>query len=272
MFPLSGKNFPTDPQVLADSIREALAAVLSLPDGGKAVKVEGAELPQLKRIKVDLSGAEISATEPPPKPKPSGKRTPGLHVTSLEVVGHPIKYEKNKLDLTLKARDVSCDFARDKKGNAMLVLADAREGSVEAKMSKADIEALLKRVAEELAKEQKVTVQDLKLTLTSSGPRSVAADVRITARKMLVSGTIVLKGRLDVDDELNATLSELSASGDGMVGSMVAGLVHKKVKPHEGRVIPLMAFSLGDVALRDLKITVKKDVQVNAAFGSGNGR
>jgi hypothetical protein len=28
-----------------------------------------------------------------------------------------------------------------------------------------------------------------------------------------------------------------------------------------------MAFSLGDVALRDLKISVRNDVQVSAAFG-----
>jgi hypothetical protein len=32
--------------------------------------------------------------------------------------------------------------------------------------------------------------------------------------------------------------------------------------------VPLMAFSLGDVALRDLKIDLKKDLHITAAFGT----
>ena len=39
-------------------------------------------------------------------------------------------------------------------------------------------------------------------------------------------------------------------------------------KPYEGKVFPLMTFSLGDVALRDLKIDVKNTVKVSADFGS----
>ena len=53
-----------------------------------------------------------------------------------------------------------------------------------------------------------------------------------------------------------------------MIGSMVSGLVKSKLKPYEGKTFPLMTFSLGDVALRDLKIDVKKDVLVAAEFGS----
>jgi hypothetical protein len=44
--------------------------------------------------------------------------------------------------------------------------------------------------------------------------------------------------------------------------------VKSKLKPYVGRVFPLMTFSLGDVTLRDMKIDLKKDVQVSAEFGS----
>jgi len=269
MFPLSGKTFPQDAETLAEAIRGALAEVISLPKPDTAVKIEGNGFPRLKQVKVNLSGAQISAKEPPPKPNPTGKRQAGVSVGNLEVAGKPIRYEQNKLDLSLRARDVTFDYARDKKGQPLLVLTNARDGHVEAKISKADIESLLFTVARELAKQHNVDVQSVKLDLTSDGTRSVAADVRITATKLFVTSTIHLRGRADVDDELNAKLSDLTAKGDGVIGKLVAGIVERKLKPYEGELIPLMAFSLGDVSLRDLKISVKSDVQVSAEFGSG---
>jgi hypothetical protein len=41
----------------------------------------------------------------------------------------------------------------------------------------------------------------------------VAADVRIKEKKMMVSGVIRVTAKLNVDDELNATISDLSCTG-----------------------------------------------------------
>jgi hypothetical protein len=147
------------------------------------------------------------------------------------------------------------------------VLSDAEDGKVEAKITKDDIQTLLLAAAGMAAKQQGITIQDLDLDLKSDGPRSVAADVRIKAKKMMMSGVINITGKLDVDDDLNATISNLNCNGEGMIGSVAAGIVQKKIAPYDGMEVPLMAFSLGDVALRDLKITVKDSVQVSAAFG-----
>jgi hypothetical protein len=266
MFPLSGKTFPTTSDELAESIREALSDVLTLPKNGEAVKAEG-KFPKLKKLTVNLNGATISATEPPPQPKPTGKREPGIEVGQLEILGHPIKYERNKVDLGVTAKDLHFDFAHDKKGNALLVLTEAGEGNIEAKVSKDDMQALLLAAAQEAAKQQKINIVDLQLDLTQNGPRSVAVDARVTAKKMLIKGIIHIKGKLDIDEDLNATISDLSATGEGAVGSLISGVVQSKLKPYNGRSIPLMTFSLGDVALRDLKITVKNNVQVTARFG-----
>ena len=83
-----------------------------------------------------------------------------------------------------------------------------------------------------------------------------------------MTGVIRITGRLDIDDELNATVSDLDCRGEGMVGTAAAGIVKKKIAPYDGTTVPLMAFSLGDVALRDLKIDLKKDLHVTAAFGT----
>jgi hypothetical protein len=269
MFPLTGKDFPSSTDELASSIHDALAGVLKLPKNSSTVKIDGGgRFPSISKLKVDLDGASVNGNKPPPKPQPVGKRQPGIEVKDLEVVGRPIKYEKSKLDFTVKAKDVSFDFARDKKGNALLVLTDARQGHVSACISKQDLQALLLAVTQEVGEQQKVKIQDLSLNLTQQGPRSIAADVRITGKKLMVTSTLNLQAALDIDDEFNATLSHLQVSGEGVVGMMVSKLIQSKLKPYEGQKFPLVAFSLGDITLRDLSIGIKKDVQVSGEFGS----
>jgi hypothetical protein len=267
MFPLAGKEYPSSSDELSEAIETALAEVFTIPGKKGAVSVSGGKFPSLKSVKIDLDGASVSATEPPPKPKPAGKRQEGIEVEKFELTGQPIEYENTKLNLKVSGSGLVFDFGRDKKGNPLLVLTDAEDGKVEAKITKEDIETLLTAAASMAAKQQGITIQDLDLDLKSDGPRSVAADVRVKAKKMMMSGVINITGKLDVDDDLNATISNLNCTGEGMIGSVAAGVVQKKIAPYDGMKAPLMAFSLGDVALRDLKITVKDSVQISAAFG-----
>src|SRR5687768_14178575 len=124
MFPLAGKQFPSSGDELATSIHDALADVLSLPNKKSGVNISGGTFPQLKTVKINLDGAAVSASEPPPKPEPAGKRQRGVTVERLEVTAQPIRYEKTKLNLKIAGSGLAFDFARDKKGNPLLVLTD----------------------------------------------------------------------------------------------------------------------------------------------------
>jgi hypothetical protein len=97
----------------------------------------------------------------------------------------------------------------------------------------------------------------------------VAAEVRIKAKKMMMSSVLHVAGAAGVDDELTATLTGLTCTGEGMIGAAAAGFLQKHLKQYDGRQIPLMAFSLGDLALRDLEIDVNGTAHVSAAFGKG---
>jgi hypothetical protein len=270
MFPLAGEDFPTDPEELSTAIEEAIRDVFSLPKTG-GVTIKGDTLGDLKQVTIDLSGAKLTATEPPPKPVGVGKRKPGPNVGRLEILGHPILYEQTKLDLDLSASGLRFDFDRDKRGKPLLVLAAAEEGDVEAKIKRKDLEGLLLSVARVAAKEQGVTIQDLQLELAATGPRSVSADVRVKAKKLLMSSVLNLSGAASVDDELNATLSDLKVSGEGLIGNAAAAFLQKHIKKYDGKQIPLMAFSLGDVTLRDLEIELNGSLQVSAKFGKPAG-
>jgi hypothetical protein len=267
VFPLAGKSFPQDADELQTSIRSALEEVLTFPKKGTPLEVDAPKYPKVKRLNVDLSGAKVSVKEPPPQPKPSGKREPGIDVDQLEVQGHPIQYENSKINFDLKGKQVTFEFARDKKGKPLLVLTDADEGHVDVNVAKADLQSLALAAASLAAKEQGVTIQDVNVDLKSEGKRAVSATVRVKAKNMMVSGVVNLAAKVVVDDELNATISDLSCTGEGMIGTMVAGFVQPKLKEYNGKKIALMAFSLGDLALRDLKIDVKSGLHVTAGFG-----
>jgi hypothetical protein len=270
MFPLAGENFPESADELSASIEDAIREVFALPKKA-GVTIKGGEFPDLKQVVIDLSGAKLSAAEPPPKPVGVGKRKPGPTVEKLEITGHPILYEQTKLDLDLHATGLRFDFDRDKRGNPLLVLAAAEEGEVDARIKKKDIEAVLLSVASIAAREQGVTIQDLDLDLRSTGPRSVSADVRVKAKKLMMSSVLNLSGSADVDDELNATLSDLNVSGEGIIGGAAAAFLQKHVRAYDGKQIPLMAFSLGDVTLRDLEIELNGSLRVSAKFGKQTG-
>jgi hypothetical protein len=266
MFPLSGKEFPTSAAALGAAIHGALAETFAL-SSESAVIVTGGEFPAVGSVAVDLDGASISATEPPPRPVGVGPRRPGVTVARLSISGHPIRYRKARLDLDLTATGVKLDFDRDGAGRPMLVLAGAEDGRVLGKIGKGDLQAVALEAATMAAKQQGVAVQELTFDLTQAGPRGVSAAVRVKAKKMMMSGVVNIAGRLDVDDDLTATLSGLTCTGEGIIGGAAAGMLQAKLRPLNGKRIPLTAFSLGDVTLRDLTLRVGADVEVSAAFG-----
>ena len=104
------------------------------------------------------------------------------------------------------------------------------------------------------------------MNLTSDGLHAIAANVRVTAKKMMMTGIIHLAGRVEFDDQLNATLTALRCTGEGIVGGAVAGILQKKIAPLNGAKVPPAIFSLGGLKFRDLKITVTDSLQMIAAF------
>jgi hypothetical protein len=268
MFPLSGKNFPTTTEELDESLTAALTDVFTVNGDEEDIVVLDGKFPALKTVTIDLDGATVSAKKPPPRPIGTGERQPGPSVAKLDLSASPIQYEQAKLNLKLTATGLKFDFDRDKQGNPLLVLTDAKSGKVDARIRKDDIEMLLKEAADVAAKQQGIKIEDLELDLQKAGPLGVTAAVRVKAKKLMMTGVIHITGRLDIDDELNATVSNLDCKGEGMIGTAAAGIVKKKLTPYEGATVPLMAFSLGDVALRDLEIDLKEDLHVTGAFGS----
>jgi len=265
MIVLSHGDVPCDATQLAAALRRALADALVLPPRD-VVTIEPGAWPGVERLAVDLTGARIDRSRSLPQPGRIAGPPIALQVGRLLVTARPIEVDTARVTVALDATGVTADLGRDAVGNAVLLPRSAADGRFLLELPHADLERLVLLGVRELAERHKIGIQQTELRLTSLGPRSVRMDLSVVAKKMLIKGRIAITGRLDVDDRLVARLSELDATGENTVGSMVVGLIRPHLQKLNGRQIPL-ASALGELKIRDVQLDVADPLRITASFG-----
>ena len=140
-------------------------------------------------------------------------------------------------------------------------------GRIDVSVAKVDLEKLILAVAKREADKQGVAIEDLKLSLTSAGPRAIEGIVQVRARKLFLRGVIRIAARLEVDEKLTAKLSGLTCTGDGAVGAMASNLLRPHLQQLDGRQLNLAALPLGEISLRDIEIAAGEKLEITAQFG-----
>jgi hypothetical protein len=269
MLPLLGQVPPASPEELIVALTGGLDRMFHLPAGQTIVDATGADYPALDRLHIDVTGASLKETYRPQLP--AGPRQPGITTSQLEIVGRPVHYQQAALDFALEAQDAHFAFRSHAATGNQLDPITARQGRVQARMSQADLEVLLHSAFQAAAVQHGVLIEKTKLTLTGLDERSVAVHLRVTGSKRMAFVTIRAvfhgRGRLVIDEALQATLSGLSCEGEGIVGQMLVGMLQHQLHQWEGRSFPLTAFSLGELKLRDLKMECQGGLQVDAVLG-----
>ncbi len=268
MFPLEAQTYPKNLGELVLALTASAKKVFLIPAGVEPVRAEGADWVMLDKLAINLDGATIRTDERPENPGALTDREPGFSARSLAVSGNPVRYQEASAIFSLAASEVIFDFARDARKKVQLVLAAARDGRIEATIAKRDIEALLLAGARPMAAAKGVSIEKIEVNLNATGPRSLAVEARVTAKKMF-SAIVRVTGKLDIDDQMVAVVSGLRAVGEGMIGSMVVGFIQPKLDQVNGRQVPLLAVSLGDLRLRDVKLSTPNGLHLEATFGSG---
>lgn len=270
MFPLASDDVPGNATELAAAIEQELRKHVQLPARGKIVKIEdGGRYPDLWAVEIDMSGGEIEMDDLPPRPQPGKSRQSGPRVKSLHVIGHPIRWAQSALEFALIAEDAQFEYGRDRTTKQLILLIkQAGSGHVTIRITQRDLERMLREAASLAAQRQGVAIKDVRVTLSpiKGQPNAVAADIELTARKFL-SAVIHISGEFAIDNDLNAVPSNLECSGEGMVGSIVCGLLKPHLQRIDGRPISLQALPLGSAKVREVKLTVTKSaLEVWAQF------
>lgn len=266
MFPLHTTNFPTAAPDLARLMNESVQRVFATAGSPSPITVEDDSYPALQTIRIQLDNARLRPSPPRP-PAVSGERKAALSAKEFALQGTDVALGPVAVDLHLVARDIRLDQARDAEQGIVLLLQSAAAGHVKIAADKADLEKAIAVAASHEAGRHGVTIEDVKLDLRPRGPRSLEGEVQLKAKKLFFNTVIRVAARLDLDVELNATISGLACRGDGAIGTLACGVLAPHLQKLDGRSFSLLALPLGEIRLRDVRLSVADKIEVQAEFG-----
>jgi len=268
-FPLDTAGLPQNRETLIDSIRAGLSGRLVLPEDRDVVIAEGGNYPMLKRLVVDLTGAQINTGTKVPKLKPKGPIQSGVFAQEFEFKAQPVNIDGAKIDLNIVAQQVQLGLQRDSDNRPILIVAAAREGHVDCETTNQDLSAIFKASANERGKKFFLTVQKAKIQLLSDNAHNLKADLKLASRLAVVPISLHFTARVDVDGAGNARLSNLTCDGDDVAGTLITGFIRPALNDYNNKTMPLIAFPTDKIRLHDVRVQVEGDaIRIAAAFGS----
>jgi hypothetical protein len=266
MFILDSDQIPGTAAQLTRAISTSLRRSIELPASASPVVLTG-ELPNLDSLAVDVSNGQIDTNQPLPDTTPPGKTDAGPTAKSFTIEGQPISIEGIPLQLDLSAKNVTFAYARNPAGKLIATLRDASDGHLSVQLEHEHLEQAILTIARKVSASTGVAIQKVSAKLTSIDPTTVDVLLNITAKKF-VTAVVKISGRLSINDRMVATASNLNANSDGMVGGIAVNFIRPHLQQLNGRPLPLLAFSLGNVKLRGVNVTTTDGVRIVAQFGS----
>lgn len=267
MILLAGSEYPSNTNELTAAIRTGLAMVLKAEP--QATVALAGTLPALDSAEINLDGVAIN-TQARPDLHSAGAKGGTVSVKRLHVGGKRVRIESATGDFDISATGAQFIFDRNRAGQPMLKLTSAASGSFNGSIAKSDLESAILAVAREPAADHGVTLKKVELSFTQSNDKSAAIVATITASKLFMTVALRFSGEAAIDDQLNATLSNLRCTGEGVIGSAVSGFVGPQLAKVEGKQFPLANFMLGGVSLRSARLKVSGPIlSASAEFGAG---
>jgi len=269
VIPLPSGALPAEPARLADELARGLSELFELPAGQDAVRCvypPGAGPGELEELRIDLDGAEVRESSFARFQGLDRQDAVVLRVLLLKARGAPIRWRGACSTFELTASQVAFALADDRSGGATLVPVDLSDGLLAIRIATADLERVLLEAAGEWGRPHGVRVERVELELAQAGQRQVRALARIKVRKLLPVN-VKLEALLTLDEQLNATLTGVSARAEGLLGKAIDPELSRRAGQLEGRSWPLAALPLGDLRVRSLEVRVQDGLELRAALG-----
>lgn len=106
-------------------------------------------------------------------------------------------------------------------------------------IERTEVEHALERFAEFQARDWSVDIQNLRVAWTTPSPRTLAATATARATKGILGATVTISGRAELTAPLTLRLHDLTCTGEGLAGNLLAPLVTARLREHDGRTIDL---------------------------------
>jgi hypothetical protein len=267
LFRLGASGIPATPHELAAALTRGCRQALILPDEDNTVAIDGNEFPSINSITIDLSDGRFRSTKKD-KININNNVERNLLVRHVEVRAQPLLVHRAKLNVNLVADGAQVALERDRWGRPIMMLADARSGSLNFDVSMADAQAILLRTARDAASKYGITIERMDLKVVPETPRAVRAQVHVMTVVGFIPAGMTFKAHVTVDNAMNARLSGLTVDGDEALGPLIVGFLRPGLAKYNNEKRPLVSFPAGRVQLRDVAVRVDDSLHLTAAFGS----
>jgi hypothetical protein len=268
VFSLKRTQFPGSKADLAEAVDQALRTYVRKDQ--PVVTINARVFPYLDEIAINLDGAEFDGARPE-IPQIVGETKKACEAAVVGISARNVSMHGAPVNLQVEARDVVFYEGRNEANDVILIIHGIRTGHLVASAAQADLEAAVRRLAESEGRKNGIVVEDTRVAMRARGVRSIAVDVHLRARKLLLRANVDVSAQIDIEENFAAKISNFKCRGDGMLGSMACGALEPQLKQLEGRTISLIPPSLDSIRLRDVRITVADTVEVTADFGIGAG-
>jgi hypothetical protein len=265
-FPLVTDDLPKTGGQLADSMNAGWKDVFTSHDPERAVDFEGGRYPAVDQMRVDLSHAVVNPDHKLARIGEYTASTKSLAVEHFEMVAEPMVNHKSRVNLEITGTQVRLDLQHDKDGKPMLMLADAREGTVHFDVSHDDLQKLVLAMCRYQSSGSAVTIRSTHLDMQSLGPRSLLIDLHLSTIVGFIPAGMRFTARMDVDDRMNATISNLDCQGDEALGPLIAGFIRPAINKYNNTTRQLISFPSGQIHLNDVQIQAGEHVELDAKF------
>jgi hypothetical protein len=261
-FPLGGSQEIDSTAALAAALHAGYLGRLT-PDGPDFLAIKGT-LPDLKLLRVDVSDAHMRSDYRPADfaKKTRTERTFTIH--RLEYIAEPLHYETASASIHLFADDARLDLLRDDKKVRGLVLAGARRGQFMFHVSAADLNKILTFAPH--AGDSSLTVLRTTFTLTSEEPHTLAVDLDVRARWLLLPMTLSLRGRITAAQDGTITFSDLSVTGYDPGGLLAAAFLNPSFHKLNGSSQPIISFPDPHTHVTDVRFSTQQGVTLTVEF------
>ena len=265
MIPLHRKQFPSSKDELAQAIDQALRSFTS--KSSPLVDVRSRVFPYLDEIAINFDRAHFNSLPPALTPV-VGETKLACEAALVTLSGRNVSVRGVPMDLRMEARDVVFHKGEDANGEVVLAAHKVRDGHIVVSAAQLDLEEAIAKIGGLEAHRHGISIEQVRLAMRARGARSIAADIRVQARKLLFRTSIEIYGQLDIDADFVAKISRLKCKADGAIGSLACSALEPFFQKIEGRTFPLSSLLLGEIQLRDIHIAVADTVELSIDFGT----
>jgi hypothetical protein len=184
----------------------------------------------------------------------------------VEIIATPARFATLRINFVLRAENcaLACNTARD--GTRSIALQECAAGEIELNAGISDIEAALLAVAQDAAAEHGAEIESVRVAVQVETPRRVALTASAVAKAMFLTATLTMHGRLEIDDEFNATLRGLECAGDGMLANLAAGYLRPRLAQLDARSFSIASLLAGNAAPTHIALEAAPALRLRASF------